>query len=272
MAPHDSAPRITFARVLASEWIKLRTLRSTWYLVVAILAAIIVFGLIASATAAGDVANTSVGSHDPMFGGGGDPVRTALIGANFAILIVAVMGALAGAREYASGLIRTTLAAVPARLPVLWAKFLVFAAVIVPVVVVGVLVAFFTGTQLLNSGDVASASWSDPGVSRAVLGTAAYMLGIGFIGVALGVLFRSIAASIAALIGGILFLPTLATALLPSSWDYLLKYLPSNAGSSFTSVDAGTSLLSPTAGALVFVGWVLLALAGAAVMLKRRDA
>jgi ABC-type transport system involved in multi-copper enzyme maturation permease subunit len=258
--------------VLASEWIKLRTLRSTWYLVVAILAAITVFGLIASATAAGDVANTSVGSHDPMFGGGGDPVRTVLIGANFAILIVAVMGALAGAREYASGLIRATLAAVPARLPVLWAKVLVFTAIIVPVVVVGVLVAFFTGMQLLSGGDVGSASWSDPGVSRAVLGTAAYMAGIGLIGVALGILFRSIAASIATLVGGILFLPTLATALLPSSWDFLLKYLPSNAGTSFTSVDAGTSLLSPTAGALVFAGWVAIAIVGAAVMLKRRDA
>jgi ABC-type transport system involved in multi-copper enzyme maturation permease subunit len=177
-----------------------------------------------------------------------------------------------GAREYSSGLIRTTLAAVPRRLPVLWGKVVGFSALIVPVVFVGVLVAFFAGTAILDGSNVTSASWSDPGVARAVLGTAAYVVGIGLIGLALGILLRGTASSIGTLIGGILFLPTVATALLPNSWDALLKYLPSNAGASFTSVKPDVSLLSPTWGVVVMAAWVVVAIAGAAVVLVRRDA
>ena len=85
-------------------------------------------------------------------------------------------------------------------------------------------------------------------------------------------MFRSIAAGMGLLIGGILFLPTLATSLLPESWDGVLKYLPSNAGQAFTSVsDAGASL-GYWAGVLVFCAWVLAAVVGAAWSLTRRDA
>ena len=105
-----------------------------------------------------------------------------------------------------------------------------------------------------------------------VLGTAAYVVGIGLIGLALGLLLRSTAGAISALLAGVLVLPTLAGALLPEAWDGLLEYLPSNAASAFTSNVPTDSLLSSGTGALVFVAWIVAGLAAAAVALTRRDA
>ncbi len=114
--------------------------------------------------------------------------------------------------------------------------------------------------------------WLALGIDRVVLGTAAYVVGIGLIGLALGLLLRSTAGAISALLAGVLVLPTLAGALLPDAWDGLLKYLPSNAASAFTSTLPTDSLLSAGTGALVFTAWIVVALAGAAVALTRRDA
>jgi ABC-2 type transport system permease protein len=266
-----TAARTTTPRVIRSEWIKMRTLRSTWLTVGGIFFALIAFGLISALTASGQVEVTAGDGGPPAFGGT-DPVSTVLSGANFAVLIVAVLGAIVGAREYSTGMIRTTLAAVPKRLPVLWGKLTTFVGVLAPVALVGVLVSFFAGMAILDAGGAATVSWSDDGVARAVIGTAVYLVGLGVIGVALGILLRSTAGGIGTVIGAVLFVPTLASALLPDSWDGVLKYLPSNAGQAFTSLSPGDTLLSPGAGMAVFAGWVVLAIVGAALALKRRDA
>jgi ABC-2 type transport system permease protein len=266
-----TAARTTTPRVITSEWIKMRTLRSTWLTIGGILFALVTFGLIAALTASGQVEVTGGQGGPPGFAGT-DPVSTVLAGANFAVLIVAVLGAIVGAREFSTGMIRTTLAAVPRRLPVLWGKLVTFVGVLTPVALVGVLVSFFAGMAILDAGGAATAAWSDDGVARAVLGTAAYLVGLGVIGVALGVLLRSTAGGIGTVIGAVLFVPTLASALLPDSWDGVLKYLPSNAGQAFTSLSPGDSLLNPGAGMAVFAAWVVAAIVGAALALKRRDA
>ncbi|MFK5634492.1 MULTISPECIES: hypothetical protein [unclassified Ornithinimicrobium] len=268
--PRRSPVRLTFTRVLRSEWIKAVTLRSTWISLASIAVLIAAFGLIAALTASG-----ATDGSGPDFGGPGrDPVTTVLTGTHPALLLVGVAGALVGAREYASGLIRSTLAAVPARLPVLAAKTLVFSTLTGVVVLGSTLVAFFAGMAVLGDAGATTVTWSDEGVARAVLGTVAYLTGLGITGVALGVLLRSIGGSIAALIGGVVFLPTLATMVLPESWDGILKYLPSNAATSFTTVapDASGAVLDTTTGAVVFTAWVLAAIVGAAVSLRSRDA
>ena len=266
-----AAARTTTPRVIRSEWIKLRTLRSTWLMIGGMLSALIAFGLISALTASGQVEVTAGQGGAPGFVGT-NPVSTVLAGANFAVLIVAVFGAIIGAREYSTGMIRTTLAAVPKRLPVLWGKLTTFVGVVTPVAVVGVLVSFFGGMAILDAGGAATVSWSDDGVARAVLGMAAYLIGLGVIGVALGILLRSTAGGIGTVLGAVLFVPVLASALLPDSWDGVLKYLPSNAGQAFTSLNPGDTLLSPGVGMAVFAAWVLLAIVGAAIALKRRDA
>jgi ABC-type transport system involved in multi-copper enzyme maturation permease subunit len=262
------APRITMRRVINSEWIKLRSLRSTWIMLAGIFGVIVVFGLLSAAVATGDVSSAGGG---PNFRGS-SPVDTVMSGANFGVLLVAVFGVLMGAREYSSGLIRATLAAIPARMTVLVGKLTVFVCVVAPAVLAGTLVAFLGGTAILSQAGAASATWSDPGVAGAVLGTAGYLLGIGVLGVALGMLFRGIGAGIGVLIGGILFVPTLAIALLPDSWDSVLKYLPSSAGQSFTSIATSDSLLSYWGGVAVFAVWVVIAIGATAWSLMRRDA
>ena len=262
------AYRTTVARVIRSEWIKLRTLRSTWVMLAAVLLTVVGFGAIAAATSTGAVEGPADGGGP----GGGDPLSTVLSGAGLAVVLVGVLGVLIGAREYSSGLIRSSLAAVPARLPVLWAKVVAFLLAVVPVALVGVLAAYALGMAVLDAGGVPTVSWSDEGTVRVVLGTAGYVVGIGLIGLALGMLLRSTAGAISALLAGVLVLPTLAGALLPESWDELLKYLPSNAGSAFTSTVPADSLLGAGTGALVFGAWIVVALAGAAVALTRRDA
>lgn len=269
----DTVPATRYTslpRVIRSEWIKLRTLRSTWTVLASVVAVLVGIGLIAAATATGVVAGPS-GSAGPA--GSSDPVSTVLTGSTLAVLLVAVLGVLAGAREYGSGQIRATLAAVPARLPVLWGKVAALTAILVPATLAGTLLAYVGGMALLESGGQATVSWTDQGVARSVLATAGYLVGIGLIGLALGMLLRSTASGIGVLIGGVLIVPTIAGALLPDSWADLLTYLPSNAGQAFTTrITEGDGLLGPAAGAAVFLGWIVIALAGAAVALKRRDA
>ena len=222
----------------------------------------------AAATATGAVE----GPPDAGGPGGGDAVSTVLAGSMLAVVLVGVLGVLVGAREYSSGLIRRSLAAVPARLPVRWAKVVAFLVAVVPVVLVGVFAAFALGMAILEGGGVVTVSLSDEGTARVILGTAGYVVGIGLIGLALGLLLRSAAGAISALLAGVLVLPTLAGALLPEAWDGLLKYMPSNAASAFTSAVPTDSLLSAGTGALVFLAWIVVGLAGAAVALARRDA
>ena len=258
---------LTFAKVVRSEWIKMVTLKTTWAMLAAIAVSIAGFAVLAGFSASG-ATSTGPGRR------GEDPVSTVMTGTILGLLLVGTAGALHGSREYASGLIRVTFTAVPSRVQVLAAKILVFTALTGVVVLVSTLVAFFAGMAVLSNGGAATLAWSDDGVARAVLGTVAYLTGLGVVGVALGVMLRNIGGSIAALIGGVIFLPTLASALLPQSWDGVFKYLPSNAAKSFTEVDPTASgiLLDTTTGALVFATWVVIAVAGAVVLLRTRDA
>ncbi|MBU6244281.1 MAG: hypothetical protein KGP12_03610 [Actinomycetales bacterium] len=269
-----TARRTSQWRVLRSEWIKLLTLRSTWITLIAIVAVIIGFGVLSALVASGSVTpSSSNGGGPPTEAMRRNPLNTVMSGANLAVLIVAVLGSIIGAREFASGLIRTTFSAVPRRLPVLWAKLMVFVGVLLPIVLVAIVAVFFLGMSLLASADAQTVAWSDDGVARSVIGLGCYIVGLGVIGLALGTLLRGTAASIGVVIGAVIFVPALATALLPESWDEVLKYLPSNAGAAFTTASqSGGAMLDPGVGAAVFVGWIVLAVACAAWVIKRRDA
>jgi hypothetical protein len=124
-----------------------------------VLAVLVGFGLIAATVADGAA---SGGPGGPA-AGSGDPLNTVLTGANLAVLVVGVLGAVIGAREFASGLIRTTLAAVPSRLPVLWARAIALCTLLVPATVGGVLVAYAAGMRVLGSRGLPTLTWSDPG-------------------------------------------------------------------------------------------------------------
>ena len=262
--------KVTMAGVLHSEWIKLRSVRSTAWSYVAAAGILLFFGSIAAAFTGGLLASTEEGPDGP---GGSDPTATVLSGVPLVALIIGVLGVIAMTSEYATGTIRSTMTFVPQRLKVLGAKTIVLVVVTLPVMVLATLATFFVGQALLSAGDAgtATASLGDDGVLRAVLGTAVYLAGIALMGLAFGSLLRSTPAALSALFALIFLLPGLGSFLLPASVrDDVLPHLPSNAGSSFTSVTATPDLLPAGEGVAVFAAWVLIPLAIAAVRLVRR--
>jgi ABC-type transport system involved in multi-copper enzyme maturation permease subunit len=260
--------KVTGRRVLRSEWAKLWSLRSTWITLGLGLLFLIAFGVIAAAHY-----KSELNSGRPLRPD--DASATALslsvFGTNFAQLALGVLGVLVTAGEYSTGMIRSTLAAVPRRLPVLWSKAGVFGLVALVVSTIGVFVAFLIAGGIV-SGTPAALSLSHSGVVRSLLGAGLYLGLVGVIGTALGALLRSVAGGISVLVASLMLIPGLIS-LLPSSWqDNISPYLPSNAGEAMFALTHDSTTLSPTAGLLVFLGWTVLALAGAAYRLVRTDA
>ncbi|WP_018546185.1 ABC transporter permease [Streptomyces sp. LaPpAH-108] len=259
--------RVTGRRVLASEWAKLWSLRSSWIILGLSLLFLVGFGLIASARYRSGIGS---GHMNPEFARQ-NAVGLSLFGVNFTQLALGVLGVLVTAGEYSTGLIRSTLAAVPRRLPVLWSKAAVTGLVSLAVATTGAFVAFLFGSRIA-AGTPGAMGFSHTGVVRSLLGAGLYLCLVGVIGTALGALLRSVAGGIAVLVAALMLIPGLVT-LLPASWrDDISPCLPSNAGESMFAVTHDAAALTPGAGLLVLLGWTALALAGAAYRLMRRDA
>jgi ABC-2 type transport system permease protein len=260
--------RQTLGRAIRSEWTKLRTLRSTWIGMGALVLVLVGVGAISAAVSTGSV--TAPENRGGF--GGEDPLSTVLTGADLAVLLAGVLGALAGAREYGSRMISATIAAVPRRWQVVVSKAVVLTGVVLPTALIGVLAAFGLGMGILSAGDGATVALTDDGVLSSVLGMAGYITAIALLGLGLGILLRSVASGIGVLVAGVIVLPNLAGALLPASLDSVLQYLPSSAAASFTTVmGAGDSVLGASAGALVLAAWVAAALGASVLSITRRD-
>ncbi|GAA2706085.1 ABC transporter permease [Actinoplanes palleronii] len=256
-APARPAYRLTARGVLAGEWTKFSTLRSTWITTGVSAVLVIAFGLIAAM-----VGRAGMGS---------DAVSLALSGTTLAALAVGVLGVLLSAGEYSTGMIRATLTAVPARTPVLWSKALIAGGITFGVMTVAAVLAFTIGSPLLDSG-VAALGIGDAGVLRALVGAGLYLGLVAVLGVALGTLLRSSAGSIAVLAGGLLILPGLMMLLPGSLAETVSPYLPSNAGSAVMALHTSDGSLGPWSGLAVFTAYVIAALVAAAYRLKKADA
>jgi hypothetical protein len=260
--------RVTGWNVLRSEWGKLWSLRSTTITLLLGLLFLVAFGVISAVRYKSSV--TAGQQTDPDFASA-TAVSLSLFGTGIAQLALGVLGVLVTAGEYSTGMIRSTLAAVPRRLPVLWSKSAMFGVVALVVGSVGSFVTFLI-TSGIVSGTPAALTISDAGVVRSLLGAGLYLGLVGVIGTALGALLRSVAGGISVLVGALMLIPGLVS-LLPSSWKNTVSpYLPSNAGDSMLALHHAANTLTPTAGLLVFLGWTVLALAGAAWRLARTDA
>ena len=265
-APTRPAYRVTGRRVLSSEWAKLWSLRSTWITLGLGLLFLIAFGLIASSRYKANIGS----DHMDRDFARSTALSLSLFGTNFAQLALGVLGVLITAGEYSTGMIRSTLAAVPRRLPVLWSKAAVFGVVALVVGTLGAFVAFLSGSGIV-SGTPAAMGLTHTGVLRSLLGAGLYLGLVAVIGTALGALLRSVAGGISVLVAGLMLIPGLVS-LLPSSWqDDISPYLPSNAGESMFALTHDSTTLSPGAGLLVFLCWTALALGGAAYRLARSD-
>jgi ABC-2 type transport system permease protein len=257
--------KVTQRRVIASEWTKLRSLRSSWITLAVSVALTIGLGALITAVIAAHWDGASLRERASF-----SPAASSLNGLLFSQLAIAVLGVMLFSGEYATGMIRATLTSVPKRLPVLWAKLAVFGAVVGLVSMASAFIAFFLGQSLLSSKGI-STTLSAPGVLRMVIGAGLYLLVIGLMGVAMGALLRSTAAGISALVALLFVIPPIL-GFLPSSWqDAIGPYLPSTAGQSLWGNPDGKHL-EPWTGFAVLCLWALVTIAAAAVRLMRQDA
>jgi ABC-2 type transport system permease protein len=199
--------------VLAAEWIKLRSVRSTY----ATLGCALALGLGDAVlnTAAIARAWPGMSAQDRL---SFDPVGAALDGLSFGALAFGMLGVLAVSTEYGTGMIRTTLAAVPGRSTVLAAKALVVAALTLVLGELFSFSAFFLG-QIMLSGAHLGADLTDPGVARAVCSAGLYLSVVALVGLGLGALIRHSAGAVAALFGVVFLAYGVGRAL--ESWSYL---------------------------------------------------
>lgn len=265
----SAAPAIRLGApgIVRSEWIKLRTVRSTlWSYAIVILVS---FGL--AALMASSINLDSIGLMPTE-----EQTRLALTASTFGVffgqLIVAVLGVLAISGEYTTGMIRSTLTAVPRRLPALWAKIVVLFGATFLVGVISTFGAFLIASPILAAKGI-SVDFFTSGIIPSLLGAALYLAMVSVFSLGLGTILRNSAGGIAAALGVLLVLPTVIQ-IIPASWATdLLPYLLSSAGiNMFGMTSFSTTMNDPLANFVIVLGWVLVSVAGAALLLKRRDA
>lgn len=194
-----------------------------------------------------------------------------LQGYYLAQLLIGALGVLFVTGEYSTGMIRSTLAAVPKRLPVLWAKLIVFVVITAVAMVASCLVAFVAAQALIGHYRTGF-GLSDPGALRVVVGTGVYLTLLGLLGAMIGWIVRSTPGALVAYVAIILVLPVLFETVLGQWGKDVAKFMPTNAGGSFVRSLREPTSLAPWTGLGVLALWVLAGLAVALVTLRRRDA
>ncbi|HEY2077692.1 MAG TPA: ABC transporter permease [Streptosporangiaceae bacterium] len=264
LPPYRQPQRVTQLRVMRAEWTKLRTQPSAYWALLSTVILVVGFGIGYSLLR---VARPPHGAAIASF----DPAAISLSGVQLAQIAVGVLGVLLITSEYATGLIRTTFAAAPRRLPVLWGKAAVLAAAITAVSLPAAFAAFASGQSILSRQHL-SVPLSQPGVARAVIGCALYLAVVGLLGLGLGAVIRSAAGGIAALFGLLYGLP-LAASFLPGSMAAdVTKYLPASAGQAVTTVQPDPTMLQPWIGFSVLCAYAAVLLAISAARMRRGDA
>lgn len=269
-APVEGTPAAGTGRqlrdVVVSEWLKIRSVRSTF--VTLVVAVVTIVGVSAAICAAYVNRYNSLSPVDLVTF---DPAFLSVSGVFLAQLSVGVLGVLTMSSEHATGMIRTSLAAVPQRLRLLGAKALVFVSVSLLVGLLGSFAAFFVGQSIL-SGRSLETSIGRPGVLRVVVGAALYLAVLGLMALGLGTMIRRTAGAIAAFFGLLLVLPLVVSAL-PSPWSTDIgRYLPGSAGAALLRTVPTDTLLAPWAGFGLLCAYAAASLVVGAVLLVRRDA
>jgi ABC-2 type transport system permease protein len=262
---YSAAQRVSQARVVRSEWTKLRSLPSTAWSLLTTVVLIVGFGAVYC------LVRVTRPPRQPADISAFDPTAISLTGVHLAQLAIGVLGVLLITGEYATGMIRASLAAVPGRLPVLWGKAIVYALTTLTLCLPATFGAFLVGQSILSVEHL-DTTLGHPGAARAVLGSALYLTAVGLLGLGLGALLRNTAAAIASLFG-LLFALQIVVGFLPDSWsDKIYKYLPAPAGIAVTSARPDPASLGPWTGLGVFCLYAAVVLGLAAWQLRRGDA
>ncbi|MGE5595076.1 MAG: ABC transporter permease [Hyphomicrobiales bacterium] len=257
-----------FANVLASEWQKFTSLRSTW----------ITLGLgVGLAIAMTVLMSTAIGgSWDPenkMYAEF-NPITWSMDATLIATIAFSVLGVSIAAGEYTSGMIRLTLMATPRRGSILAAKTLIVGVATAVAGLFSVAVMFLAAQAIYGSYNMPTASMSDPEALRLVIGMGALAAAFPMLGVAFGFILRSTVAGITSILA-LSFVPDFLGGLFPAWWqENIISFLPSQAIRALTvgTVVDSPRYQEPAVAAVALAAWVAAALAGAYLVIKKRDA
>lgn len=256
-----SAHRLTFVRALRSEWIKLATLRSTWWSIG--ITAVVTIGMALLVAQSMDI---------PGF----EPIQAVVTPVQFTMLLAGVLGAIAVTGEYSTGMIRSTLTADPVRGSVLGAKAIVVGVFLFIASLVISFTAALAVTPIFASRDMPF-QWDAPAESfLPILAAAVSMAVVALIGVSFGFILRSGAGAIAATVGLLFVMPIVMSifATPDPAWQWINEVtyrLPMTAAQSAILPQSGSGL--DAGGAyLTLAAWVAAGMASAWAVLRTRDA
>ena len=259
----------TFAGVVRGEWIKLLSLRSTWWALTST-AALMTLASVAYAMSLNAIA------EDPVTAPGIEQMHGAEIVASgfpFGMLIIAVLGALSITGEYSTGMIRSTFAAVPTRLPVLAAKALTLVVLAAAVALVSVILSYLVTMAQLSQYDLVPAL-DDPGTWRVLGGSVYCLTAAALFSLGLGTLLRSTAATVTVALT-VLLLPGILSFVTLDWVQTIVSYLPLPASSTLLTTgttDVPGANLSTYTSLVVVAAYAVVPIVTAAVLLRRRDA
>ena len=268
----DSPYRLSFARLVASEWIKFTSLRSTWWSIG--LVAVVSIGLsllmaFSYAAFAGDMPPMSVEEANRQ------AVQVVVFSTVLTQLLAVVLGTITVTGEYSTGMIRSTLTAAPGRVGALFAKALVVAVTMLVTSAVVFAIAAAVSGPVLPTGAV---DLSHPDSSlMPLLGATVYLAITAVVGVGIGFIIRNGPGALAAGIG-LVFVAPILVLFFPrlDSFQWIhdaASYLPSNAGQSlFMGAPMTGELLEPVPALVTLAAWAVVAIAGGIAVLKTRDA
>jgi ABC-2 type transport system permease protein len=263
--------RAGLAGTLRSEVTKISSVRSTYWSLGVLVIASVAWSV---AFCAGTAAHWS--HMIPQARAAFDPTQSSVLGlALLGQLVIVVLGALTVTSEYATGLIRTSLTAMPRRLVLYGAKVVVFASVAAVAAFACVFLCFFVGQRALASTH-AAATLSQPHVLRALIASALLVSLSGLFALGLGTVLRSTAGTITAAYGFLFLIPELARGL-PASWfNDVVRWLPGGFLVSQISYTKSQSVIphmfSPWGELAVFASYTAVLLAAGGLMLRWRDA
>lgn len=261
-------PGITNA--LAAEWTKLRSVRSTWIVVMAAAAVSVGFSVLFSFLTESDYMNLPAEQRVDF-----DSAGTSMVGMNLGLILISVLGVLAVSGEYSTGMMRLTLAITPHRGRVLISKAVVVGLLSFVLGTAFAATAFFVGQLVLGiNPEIPTLDLGGPGVLRSLLGWGAEMAAFSLLALSFGVMMRSAAGAIATAIGFI-FAPAILGALLPT-WVQrdILAYFPASAAEQLSTAQLRTdsvTYLGPLTGGGTLLTWVAVALVVAFSLMGKRD-
>lgn len=275
-----SGAGVNFFRVLKSEWIKVTTIPSTMILLSITLVVMIgLSALFAWSMASSQASAESFTSSDPEIAAqlaatdyGELALNSPSAGIIFGQLLIASLAVVLIASEWGTGMIRSTMVAVPKRIPALLAKNLIIAAVAFVVGAGAALISYFVAQPFLAPESIDFPITTD-GVLLSIINTGSVLALMAVIAMSIGTLLRNTAGGVVTAIGLLMVLPIIVQIFSGlAEWiPDAARFLPSSAGEQMVAISIADDALNQWQGALVLGGWAFVLLVVSLVVTKKRD-